>query len=76
LEFEERLARAILCPFTMGGATEMWRRYWPVVLKDPTTMVEGQKRMENFQVRIERAVQREQEELAAGKPQWKGGSLD
>jgi hypothetical protein len=76
LEFEERLARAILCPFTMGGATEMWRRYWPVVLKDPATKVKGQKRMEGFQARIERAVQREQVELAAGKPQWKGGSLD
>eukprot|EP00545_Synedropsis_sp_CCMP1620_P013384 CAMPEP_0119020324 /NCGR_PEP_ID=MMETSP1176-20130426/23812_1 /TAXON_ID=265551 /ORGANISM="Synedropsis recta cf, Strain CCMP1620" /LENGTH=615 /DNA_ID=CAMNT_0006974731 /DNA_START=187 /DNA_END=2030 /DNA_ORIENTATION=+ len=47
LDFEERLAKAILCPFTMGGATEMWRRYWPVVLKDPSTAIEGQKRIES-----------------------------
>ena len=76
LEFEERLAKAILCPFTMSGASEMWKRYWPVVLKDPATASEGQARMNRYQMQIEQAVQREQQELDKGKPQWKGASLD
>lgn len=76
LEFEGRLAKAILCPFTMGGATEMWRRYWPVVLEDPKTAQDGRQRMDRYQKLIEKAVQREQEELEKGKPQWRGGTLD
>ena len=76
LEFEKRLAKAVLCPFSMSGASDMWRRYWPVVLKDPNSAVDGQIRMDRYQRLIEKAVEREQEELDKGKPQWKGGSLD
>jgi hypothetical protein len=76
LEFEERLAKAILCPFSMAGASEMWRRYWPVVLQDPSAAGEGKIRMDRYQKLIERAVAREQQELDDGKPQWRGASLD
>jgi len=75
LEFEERIAKAILCPFTMQGASEMWRRYWTMVLKDDPSQ-EGQRRMLKYQTQIERAVAREQAELDNGKPQWKGATLD
>ena len=76
LEFEGRMAKAVLCPFSMSGASDMWKRYWPVVLKDPNSAVEGQARLDRYQRLIEKAVAREQDELNMGKPQWKGGSLD
>jgi protein O-mannosyl-transferase len=76
LEFEERLAKSVLCPFTMSGATDMWRRYWPIVLKDPTTAVEGKLRMDRYQKEIERAVARDEEERNSGKPQWQGATLN
>lgn len=59
LKFEKRLTKAILCPFTMGGATEMWRRYWPVVTKDNP---EAQRRMDKYSRYIDAAVQREQQQ--------------
>ena len=34
-EFEERLTRALICPFTMGSAMSTWRNYWSAAL-DPT----------------------------------------
>jgi hypothetical protein len=34
LEFEERLTQALVCKFTVAGAMDMWRRYWPLTL-DP-----------------------------------------
>ena len=60
LEFEERLTKAILCPFSMGGATELWRRYWPMVTKDPNTGAEAKMRMNKYTLQIEAAVAREQ----------------
>lgn len=61
LEFEEHLTQAILCPFSMGGATEMWKRYWPIMLENPSTAQEAQQRMQKYTSQIEAAVQREQE---------------
>ena len=34
VEFEKHLTQAVLCPFTMGGAMETWKRYWAMAL-DP-----------------------------------------
>mmetsp|Transcript_1707 Transcript_1707/g.2526 ORF Transcript_1707/g.2526 Transcript_1707/m.2526 type:complete len:644 (-) Transcript_1707:282-2213(-) len=75
LEFESELAKAILCPFTMGGATSMWQNYWSMVLRDPTTKKEAEVRKRKYELQISAAVQREQEELEKGKPQWKGARL-
>jgi hypothetical protein len=32
--FEEELAEALQCQFTMGQAMNMWQKYWKVVLRD------------------------------------------
>ena len=33
LEFEERLAQALLCPFTTSSCLPMWQNYWKVALQ-------------------------------------------
>lgn len=76
LEFEKELAQAILCPFTMSGASGMWQNYWSMVLKDPSAKQEGELRKRKYEMQISEAVQREQEELEKGKPQWKGARLE
>lgn len=27
-EFEDRITKALLCPYTMGQATPLWQNYW------------------------------------------------
>ncbi len=59
VEFEERLVQAMLCPFTMGGAVEMWKRYWQAVLgpKTPEAQrVEAQVRQQKYTEQIQKAV--------------------
>jgi hypothetical protein len=34
LEFEEELLKALLCPYTMGGAMNLWKRYWDQTLNN------------------------------------------
>jgi hypothetical protein len=34
MEYEQELTQAVLCPFTMGGALEMWKRYWQVAINN------------------------------------------
>lgn len=75
LEFEERLAKAIVCPFSMHGASEMWQRYWPVLLKDGEGG-DAKARMQYYQSKIEAAVEQETAAVAQGKPQWMGATLD
>ena len=36
IEFEERLVKSLLCPFTMGAALPMWQNYWEPTLKHPS----------------------------------------
>jgi hypothetical protein len=65
LEMEERLYRALICPFTMGGASEMWRRYWQMVTTDPSTKAEGSIRLTKYQQQLEEAVTKAVEEEKA-----------
>lgn len=73
-EFETRLAKAVLCPFSVGGATEMWRRYWEATAaSDP----EAQRRVNQFQEKVRQAVERQtllQEKYNV--PQWMGATLE
>jgi hypothetical protein len=69
LEYEEELTQAVLCPFTMGGALEMWQRYWQVALNSassPSQQVEVQERQNRYSMIIQEAVveaqRKEQEE--------------
>lgn len=61
LEFEERLVKGIMCPFSMSESVELWRRYWPAALKDPTTGPAAQARYEKFTKIIEKAISKEKE---------------
>eukprot|EP00566_Odontella_aurita_P008001 CAMPEP_0113558774 /NCGR_PEP_ID=MMETSP0015_2-20120614/18533_1 /TAXON_ID=2838 /ORGANISM="Odontella" /LENGTH=660 /DNA_ID=CAMNT_0000460347 /DNA_START=112 /DNA_END=2090 /DNA_ORIENTATION=- /assembly_acc=CAM_ASM_000160 len=62
LKFEERLTKAVLCPFSMGGAVPMWQQYWQAVTKDPGPGGDAaRKRMDMYQKRINEAVMKEQE---------------
>lgn len=73
-KFETRLAKAILCPFSVGGAMELWRRYWQVATaSDPA----AKKRMDQFHAKIQKAVERQtilQEQYNV--PQWMGATLE
>jgi hypothetical protein len=52
LLFEQHLLKAILCPYTMGGSMELWRRYWQAAGKTP----EAQERLKAYDIVIQRAV--------------------
>jgi hypothetical protein len=56
LLMEEHLVQGVLCPFSMGGSVELWRRYWQLAGQDP----EAQKRMEQYNKVIQRAIEEEQ----------------
>ena len=62
LEYEEELTQAVLCPFTMGGAMEMWQRYWNIALQNasPGTSQDAvrQRQMKYSQI-IQNAVEEE-----------------
>lgn len=69
LEHEEELTQAVLCPFTMGGAMEMWKRYWQV----STNTAKG-KDLEEIQARqmyytgiIQQAAEKQENERRAKK---------
>jgi len=64
-EFEERLVQALLCPFTLGGATDLWQRYWKITLnsqQNPSDVVAAaEQRYQTYMKRIQVAIQQEQE---------------
>eukprot|EP00568_Trieres_chinensis_P018350 CAMPEP_0183326098 /NCGR_PEP_ID=MMETSP0160_2-20130417/81354_1 /TAXON_ID=2839 ORGANISM="Odontella Sinensis, Strain Grunow 1884" /NCGR_SAMPLE_ID=MMETSP0160_2 /ASSEMBLY_ACC=CAM_ASM_000250 /LENGTH=394 /DNA_ID=CAMNT_0025494015 /DNA_START=527 /DNA_END=1711 /DNA_ORIENTATION=+ len=61
LEFEERLTKALMCPFSMGGSLPLWQQYWKLVTADPVSGADAAKRMAKYQKIIEKAVQEESE---------------
>ena len=68
-EYEEELTQAVLCPFTMGGALEMWKRYWQVAINSagssPHAILQVQERQNRYSQIIQEKVmeaQREEEE--------------
>jgi protein O-mannosyl-transferase len=79
LEYEDELTQAVLCPFTMGGALEMWQRYWQVALNSatPAQMEAVQERQARYTRIIQQAVEvekaKEEEAIRNGKKakrQW------
>jgi Domain of unknown function (DUF1736) len=79
LEYEDELTQAVLCPFTMGGALEMWQRYWQVALNSatPAQMEAVQERQARYTRIIQQAVEvekaKEEEAIRSGKKakrQW------
>lgn len=63
LEYEKELTEAILCPFTMGGALEMWQRYWPAALNSASSDSQKlaiQQRQEEYSLKIQRRAQEQQ----------------
>jgi hypothetical protein len=65
LLFEQELLKAILCPFTMGGSLELWRRYWQLAGNTPN----AQERMTNYNEILQRAVLDEQRNEAQQQQQ-------
>jgi hypothetical protein len=72
LLMEEHLVQGVLCPFSMAGSVELWRRYWQLAGQDP----EAQKRMEQYNKVIQRAIEEEQrkESLKTQEQQGRYGS--
>eukprot|EP00980_Cylindrotheca_fusiformis_P017646 scaffold5529_cov117-Cylindrotheca_fusiformis.AAC.23 len=67
LEYEKELAEAVLCPFTMGGAIEMWQRYWPFALNSASSTrqrMEIQKRQDEYSRMIQKRAKEHQENEA------------
>lgn len=65
LEYESELVEAVLCPFTMGGAIEMWQRYWPAALNSATSEEERsqiQRRQDEYSRVIQERAQSQKEE--------------
>ena len=62
LEFEEHLTKAVLCPFTMGGAQANFQQYWSVVTSDPRSTKQATQRYQKHVAVIQKAVQEAIEE--------------
>jgi hypothetical protein len=60
-EFEERLTKSLLCPFTMTGGLPLWESYWPMALdpnrQGPMVAAAAQKRYNTFATIINTAIQ-------------------
>jgi len=54
--FEERLVKAVLCPFTMGGALPLFQQYWSIALNDPKLGQLAAKRKVKYDKMINDAV--------------------
>eukprot|EP00549_Striatella_unipunctata_P020156 CAMPEP_0118687448 /NCGR_PEP_ID=MMETSP0800-20121206/8387_1 /TAXON_ID=210618 ORGANISM="Striatella unipunctata, Strain CCMP2910" /NCGR_SAMPLE_ID=MMETSP0800 /ASSEMBLY_ACC=CAM_ASM_000638 /LENGTH=369 /DNA_ID=CAMNT_0006584631 /DNA_START=526 /DNA_END=1635 /DNA_ORIENTATION=+ len=63
-EFEERLTKAITCPFTMEGAANLWRRYWPVAIQQEYNKdyAQAQMRFQRYQSIVEAKIKEAEEE--------------
>jgi hypothetical protein len=75
MEYEEELTQAVLCPFTMGGALEQWRRYWQVAISNAQSgsnmddLTEIQERQNHYTRIIQEAVEQEkQKEIEKKRP--------
>jgi len=64
LEFEERLVKALMCPYTMGGSTELWNRYWKIALQpnpmSPTATKEARHRYTRYMETLNDAIAAEE----------------
>ena len=60
LKFEEHLVQGVLCPFSMAGSVELWRRYWQLAGQD----AEGQQRYQEYNKIIQSAIKEEQRKEA------------
>lgn len=64
--FEQRLAKALACPFTSEKAYPFWTKYWNVVLDaDASSVVRKRNYEENIQIELAKqsAIETEQESL-------------
>jgi len=62
LEFEDRIRKSVLCPFTMVGAYDLFQRYWMRVLQSPASRSsDARARYEYHHGIIEDAIRREKE---------------
>jgi hypothetical protein len=63
MEFEDRLTKAVVCPFTMGGAMETWKRYWAMTLDPsqnaPAAVAAAQERQKKYMKVINAAIEAE-----------------
>mmetsp|Transcript_246 Transcript_246/g.371 ORF Transcript_246/g.371 Transcript_246/m.371 type:complete len:675 (+) Transcript_246:235-2259(+) len=64
LEFEQRLVKGIMCPFSMGGCTDMWNKYWKVVLQGNgnTANPEDYARYQGYLQTLNEAIENQQRE--------------
>lgn len=59
LEYEEELTQAVLCPFTMSGSLNMWKRYWQVAMSSASTPIEQaevQERQNKYSMILQEAI--------------------
>lgn len=64
LEFEERLTKSLLCPFTMGKQMGMWHQYWNMALgagNPPAAVAEARERYERYLAAINEAIEKQNE---------------
>ena len=64
-EFEDRLSKALLCPFTMGGSLGLWQNYWKIALdpaqQSPKSVQAARKRYQSYMAVINQAIEKDEE---------------
>jgi hypothetical protein len=77
-EFEERLSRALLCQFTLGGSLPLWNRYWTMALnaqaQPPRAVREARERYQRYTEVLNRAIAEAQEESGGEQGSAKSAS--
>lgn len=60
LEFEDRITKSVLCPFTMTQSYSLYTRYWKTVLHDSQgDVANAQRRYKRYNGIIEEAIKKE-----------------
>jgi hypothetical protein len=61
-EFEDRLVKSLLCPFTLGAVMPMWHNYWELTLPQGNSAMQAasRKRYEEYMTVINKAIQEDE----------------
>merc|ERR1740139_2061752 len=75
-QFEYRLTRAVMCPFTMEGASKTFRQYWAAVTADPRSGKQAKKRYEKVMEVIKEEMEKAEKEEAKKAGRVQGPQYD
>lgn len=72
LEFEDRLTKALICPFTLSGSIDLWHKYWNVMFDEvhnnAASVAAARNRYQAYMAVINDAIESEKHSTAGTSP--------